>query len=75
VDGVNVATGKYLIIHTLFFDLNDETTTIPTSTGHTGVTEAGTDVSDAREYNINYDPIIPRTSIDGGTNDIKDKDL
>lgn len=68
-----VTTGNYLVMHSLFFDLGDGTT--PTPTDNVSVSEVLSDVSDARDYNINYDPLLFKTSADGGSNAINDKDL
>lgn len=74
VDGTLVTNGNYLVIYGLFFDLNDDQTAIPTGTV-LATNENVADVSDAREHNINYDPILFRTSANDGNNPISNKDV
>jgi hypothetical protein len=71
---VNGSNGDYVIIHSLFFNLDDDgIITVPT--GSISTTDNITDVSDARENNINYDPFLYKTSASSGENHINNKDL
>lgn len=74
VNGDNITTGNYLIIHSLVFDF-DDTTDVSGITPSVTTTDDATDVSDTKDYNINYDPLLYRTSVDAGNNNIKDKDV
>jgi hypothetical protein len=73
VCGENITEGNYLIIHSLFYDLTDDSATNPT--GSIETIDNPTDKSDARDYNINYDPMLFRTSEFNGDGSIKDKDI
>ena len=73
VNGSSVLSGNYLIIHSLFYNMDDTTTPTPTFVVNT--VDLDTDLSDSRDYNINYDPMLFKTSKFNGNGSIKDKDI
>lgn len=73
VNGSSVSSGKYLIIHSLFYNMDDTITPTPASVVDT--VDLATDLSDSRDYNINYDPMLFKTSEFNGNGSIKDKDI